>query len=362
MGLTLTLLLCGGMGYLPLVFISTLLAALVNYHRPILSWCGVPGLTVYIPYIAGVIILRGRCRIDPKLGKVQDVARFALTLLAAAIPSAGIGTLTLLGDNLISRSDALKTAINWWSSDAIAIITFSPFLLLYVAPRVNSWMTAGADVHPSAPRPRRHIAVIEILEKSAQVGSVLAAIWLVFGLAAAAPYQPLYLLFIPVIWVAVRHGLPGAALTTFAINVGMMFAAYVTHAPGGGLPRLQLAMLALGLTSLCVGTVVTEGMRAEVELEKRARLEMFGAEIGTVLTRSGNLAWRPQTLCGGLRPSPRRSLGPGLVTRRLHQASSARSDYLSRRAGFFCVPKECNLLQVSGGLQNWKSSVTPSKL
>ena len=124
------------MGYLPLVFISTLLAALVNYHRPILSWCGVPGLTVYIPYIAGVIILRGRCRIDPKLGKVQDVARFALTLLAAAIPSAGNGTLTLLGDNLISRSDALKTAINWWSSDAIAIITFSPFLLLYVAPRV----------------------------------------------------------------------------------------------------------------------------------------------------------------------------------------------------------------------------------
>jgi len=57
-GLTLTLLLCGGMGYLPLVFISTLLAALVNYHRPILSWRGVPGLTVYIPYIAGVIILR----------------------------------------------------------------------------------------------------------------------------------------------------------------------------------------------------------------------------------------------------------------------------------------------------------------
>ena len=67
--------------------------ALVNYHRPILSWCGVPGLAVYITYIGGVIILKGRCRIDPKLGKVQDVARFALTLLAAAIPSAGIGTL-----------------------------------------------------------------------------------------------------------------------------------------------------------------------------------------------------------------------------------------------------------------------------
>src|SRR2546430_11724540 len=123
-----------------------------------------------------------------------------------------------------------------------------------------------------------HVSLLEILEKAAQVGSVLAAIWLVFGFAPAIPYQPLYLLFIPVIWVAVRHGLPGATLTTFSINVGMMFAAYVTHAPGEGLPRLQLAMLALGLTSLCVGTVVTEGMRAEVELEKRARLEMFGVK------------------------------------------------------------------------------------
>ena len=75
---------------------------------------------------------------------MRDVARFALILLTAAIPSAGIGTLTLLGDNLISRSDALRTAINWWASDAIAIITFGPFLLLYVAPRVNSWMAAEA--------------------------------------------------------------------------------------------------------------------------------------------------------------------------------------------------------------------------
>ena len=288
-GLALALLLCGGMWYLPLVFVSTLLAAVVNYHRPILSWCGVPGLAVYITYIGGVIILRGRSRIDPQLGKVRDVAWFALVLLAAAIPSALIGTLTLLGDNLISRSDALKTAINWWASDAIAIITFGPFLLLYVAPRVNSWMGMEANLHPSAPGPRRHVSRLEILEKAAQVGSVLTAIWLVFGFAPAIPYQPLYLLFIPVIWVAIRHGLPGATLATFSLNVGMMFAAYITHAPGVGLPRLQLAMLALGLTSLCVGTVVTERKRAEFELEKRATLETFAAEIGTALTRSGTL-------------------------------------------------------------------------
>jgi PAS domain S-box-containing protein len=66
----------------------------------------------------------------------------------------------------------------------------------------------------------------------------------------------------------VRHGLPGAALTTFAINVGMMFAAWITHARAEGSPRLQLAMLALGLTGLCLGAVVTERRRTEVALEQ----------------------------------------------------------------------------------------------
>jgi len=274
-GLTLALLLCGGMRYLPLVLISTLVAAVVNYHRPIISWCGLPGGVVYIPYIGGVILLRGRWRIDPKLGNSRDVGRFALVLLGAAIPSAFIGMLTLLGNGLVSRSDAFRSTVNWWTSDAISIITFAPFLLLYVAPWVSSWMAVESTVHSSATSPRRQVTRLEILEKAAQIGSVLTAIWLVFGFATAVPYQPLYLLFIPVIWVAVRHGLPGATLITFGINVGMMFAAYITHQKGAGLPRLQLAMLALGLTGLCVGAVVSERRRAELAFQETNQLPEF---------------------------------------------------------------------------------------
>jgi signal transduction histidine kinase/DNA-binding response OmpR family regulator/integral membrane sensor domain MASE1 len=289
-GLTLALLLYGGVRYSPLVFISSLTAAVLNYHRPIISWCGAPGaIAVYVFYIGGVAILRDRWRIDPKLGNLRDVGRFALVMLAAAIPGALLGTLTLVGDGLLSRSDALKTIVNWWESDAISIVTFTPFLLLYVAPRVNSWMTQRADARPAAPSLRRRVTRLEILELAAQSGSVAAAIWLVFGFAPAIPYEPLYLLFIPVIWVAVRHGLSGATLTTFVINFGMTFAAWVTHAQGEGLPRLQLAMLALGLTGVCLGAVVTERRRAEVELAKRARLDTFAAEIVAGLARSSIL-------------------------------------------------------------------------
>jgi len=270
-GLSLALLLCGGRRYLPAVFISSVVAAIVNYHRPILSWCGIPGsIAIYLGYVSGAAILRGRWRIDLKLGTLNDVGRYIVISLGAAIFSAVTGMMTLLGDGRIRRSDALGTTIEWWVSDALAIIAFTPFLLVHVAPLVRRWLSSGRGVRQSAARTAR-FSTAEILELTAQCGFVVFAIWFVFGYAPAIPYQPLYLLFVPVIWVAVRRGLPGAVLTTFAISVGMMFAAWITQAHRGSLPRLQLAMLALGLTGLCLGAVVTERKRVGSAVHKSER-------------------------------------------------------------------------------------------
>jgi diguanylate cyclase (GGDEF)-like protein/PAS domain S-box-containing protein len=274
-GLALALLLCGGRRYVPAVFISSLIAAVVNYHQPIFSWRGIPGsIAIYLGYVGAAVILRGRWRIDPKLGTLRDVGRYIVISLGAAILSALFGVLSLLGAGGIGRSDALRTAAGWWASDALAIITFTPFLLVYVAPVMGWWLRSGCEGRLSAAWSARASA-IEILELTAQSGFVAFAIWFVFGYAPAIPYQPLYLLFVPVIWIAVRRGLPGAILATFAISVGMTFAAWISQAPSGTLPKLQLAMLALGLTGLCLGAVVTERKKAEQtvrESEKRYRL------------------------------------------------------------------------------------------
>jgi diguanylate cyclase (GGDEF)-like protein/PAS domain S-box-containing protein len=274
-GLTLALLLWGGRRYVPVVFISSVIAAVVNYHRPIFSWCGLPGaIAIYLGYVGAAAILRRRWRIDPKLRTLRDVGRYILIALGAAISSALFGVLTLLGDGLIGRSAALRTAAIWWASDALAIITLTPFLLVFVAPLAGRWLRSGMDSRLSAAG-RARASATEILELTAQSGFVVFAIWFVFGYAPAIPYQPLYLLFVPVIWIAVRRGVPGAILATFAISVGMTFAAWITRAQSGSLPKLQLAMFALGLTGLCLGAVVTERKRAERairESEKRYRL------------------------------------------------------------------------------------------
>jgi diguanylate cyclase (GGDEF)-like protein/PAS domain S-box-containing protein len=147
-------------------------------------------------------------------------------------------------------------------------------VLVYIAPRVGCWLQSkkGSSFLPEG---ASHLSAGEIIELTAQFLSAGLAIWLIFGYAPAIPYQPLYLLFVPVIWVSVRRGLPGAVLMTFAISVGMTLAAWITQAHKGSLPRLQLALLALGLTGLCLGALVTEQGRVQRvirESERRYRL------------------------------------------------------------------------------------------
>jgi PAS domain S-box-containing protein len=309
-GFAIAFLLGGGMRYAPVVLITSLIAAVVNYHRPVVSWCGVPGaIAVYLPYAAGVEFLRRKWRIDLKLIRLRDVGSLAVVLLVAAVPTAALGALSMWGDGLLSRSDFLKTMVDWWVSDTISITSFTPFLLVHVIPRVDAWMRSEKFVTPAFEITRNHGSTRKILEEASQLGSILLVIALVFGFAPAAPYQPLYILFLPVIWIALRHGQPGATLATFAINVGLMLAAYLTHSELVGLPRLQIAMLVLGLTGLYLGAVVTDRWRAGRALQaSESRLRTIVGSIDDVIfefdaqgtcislwTRNENLLLRPRS-------------------------------------------------------------------
>jgi len=292
-GLSLALLLAGGRRCVPVVFAASVVAAVVNYHRPILSWCGVPGAVgIYVGYAGVATALRERWRIDLRLGTLKDVGRYVVACFAGSIVSTVVGILTLVGDGRIARSDLLSAGAEWWVSDVLALIAFAPFVMLFVAPMVGRWLAADGWV-PQSVTWRIHFSATEVLELTAQCSLVVFAIWFVFGYTPAIPYQPLYILFVPVIWVAVRRGVSGAVLTTFAISAGMTFAAWITQAQRGSLPRLQLAMLALGLTGLCLGAVVTErkkGGQAIRESERRYRL-LFERNLAGVIrtTLSGHV-------------------------------------------------------------------------
>ena len=287
-GLSVALLLWGGPRYFPVVITAALIAARVNYHRPIFSWCGVPGvLGIYVPYYVGAKLLRDRWKIDVRLCGLRDVGLFASVMLTAAIPCAFVGFLTLWGDGLLQRIGAAKTVVNWWESDAIALASFTPVLLAEVCPRIDSWLLPKDRVYKTVWRV--HQSTTAIVELVAQCASVAFTLWLVFDFRPAAEFQPFYLPFIPVIWIALKHGIRGAVIGTFVTNAGFIVQAQAAGNHLAGAPQLQLVVLTLGLSGLCVGAVVTERKRAEDELEERAGLAAFAAEVGAGLTQSRGL-------------------------------------------------------------------------
>ena len=287
-GLSVALLLWGGPWYSPVVLAAALIAARVNYHRPIFSWCGLPGvLGLYVPYLVGVQLLRDKWKINIRLLGLRDVGLFAVVMLLAEVPAAIVGFLTLWGDGLLRKLGTVETVVNWWESDAIALVSFTPVLLSEIFPQVDAWMLQKQKRRETGWRLGGSRA--EIVEAGLQTLGIVFTLWLVFNFRPAAEFQPLYLLFVPVIWIALRRGIRGAAYGTFLINAGIILQTQTVDSRLQGQPRLQLMALTLGLTGLCVGAVVSERKRAEDQLEERVRLAAFGAEVGTGLTLAKGL-------------------------------------------------------------------------
>jgi len=263
-GLCLALLLWGGVRYVPVIAIAGVTAAIFDHHRPLFCWSGIPGsVAVAAPYAAGAILLRRGWRLDLRLRRLRDVAGLVLFLPSAILLSALIGTLALWSDGLISRSEWPTAMFNWWVGDSISTTSTAPFLLLYAVPWLNSWLRRQAPVQRLATRFKFLQISWAMVEFITEIAAIGAGIWIVFGFKPAVPYQPLYVLFLPIIWIAVRHGLPRTTLGILLTNLGVIIGAHVTHPGVQDLPRLQLVMLALALIGLCLGAVVSGRERTE---------------------------------------------------------------------------------------------------
>jgi PAS domain S-box-containing protein len=122
------------------------------------------------------------------------------------------------------------------------------------------------------------------VEKIAQAVAVGLTLWIVFRWNLAVSYELFYLFFLPVIWIAVRSGLPGAATAVLALNAGAMVMVRLFPENLNRLAVLQLLMLVVSLTGLCLGTLVTEQDRSAWELRgSHAQVEAIVASVNEAI-------------------------------------------------------------------------------
>ena len=80
------------------------------------------------------------------------------------------------------------------------------------------------------------------------------------------PLGLFYLLFLPLIWIATRHGLIAASWAVLTIQIGLIAGLEIQDHPEAALRAFQLLMLALAATGLMLGAVVSERRRLALAL------------------------------------------------------------------------------------------------
>ena len=243
-GLTLFLLLRFGPRYTPAVYVAALAAELLVRGSQQALWVGLAGALLIATWYSAVgwVMVRTAALTRSVPGPAAANRLVAVALLGPLPLALLYAGLHVLGGTL-QVDDLGPAAIQFWVGDAIGILVTTPLLLEYVErpPRL-----------PGRGRP----------ELVLQGAAVVAALWVVFGVRATDEFKFFYLLFLPPLWIALRHGIRGATVASLAIQLGVIAAGDRLVAKGYAVWELQFLMLTLALTMLYLGAVVTERAHA----------------------------------------------------------------------------------------------------
>jgi signal transduction histidine kinase len=259
--------LLGGLGHAPAVLATIAVADVVVRGLSLGSGVVVANaLVLACGYAALAWGLRRLLRPAPNLHSLRQLTLFiALVVPAtAAIALAFVGVIFAFGQ--MAQAEFLQGWLRFWVGDAVGVLVTAPLLLVV------------ADA-----RQRRGFAVLARRgETYLQMVLVAAAIWLIFRGLGGDPSHHVYLLFLPLIWVALRSGLTGATIAVGLVQIGVVLGIHGHALEALPVLELQALVAALTLTALYLGVMVDERQRAADRLKTSLRLAAAGEMAGAI--------------------------------------------------------------------------------
>ena len=259
--------LLGGLVHAPAVLVTIVLAdALVRGVPGGYAVAALTGFVLTAGYAGIAWGLRRFLRPAPNLSTLRQLTLFVAIVVPVSgiIAAAFVGALYAFGQ--LEGASLLPGWLRFWVGDAVGILVTAPLLLVV------------AD----AQQRRGFRALAHRGETYAQMALVAAAIWLIFKGLGGDPSHHVYLLFLPLIWVALRNGLTGAIVAVGLVQLGVVLG--VHHHSLEALPVIELQALvaALTLTALYLGVMVDERQRAYEGLKQSLRLAAAGEMAGAI--------------------------------------------------------------------------------
>lgn len=252
-GLSLAILLLYGLHYAPLLIGVTFLVGLPLYGHPP-DW--LPALwaaTLLMLGLAGLAawLTRG-LHVDARLPTQRDLSWFLLVAVLAAWLDATV--------HVFSRSPEAAPDIwawgadlvNYWVGALIRVLVVAPLVLVHAGRLGQGWRAWLPDQ--------------ETLLQAVAIGLALAVI---FGLKYTDEFKFFYLLFLPLIWIAMRHGIRGATMALAFTHVGINAILEWRGLHAIAVVEFQMLMLGLAITGLFLGLTVSARRMAEEKLHRR---------------------------------------------------------------------------------------------
>lgn len=265
LGVVFALIVRHGARYGIVLFVGALVAEVLVLHTR-LPW---PLLVAGSAVIAGgysaiAHIARRRFRLDATLEHLRDILVLLVTGACGAVLVAVVLGVLLPLDTRLEVPDVVAASIPLLVGDLIGIAVMTPLMLRIVF------------MDPFSPIRRWRIL---LPEAAIYVALVAAILWMAVGAGLDNGFKLFYLLFLPVVITAVRHGIDGAciglALTQFGLVLLLHLHGFDVHV----FTDFQVLMLVLTATGLIVGVVVSERRNMDrITRAAEARLKEKEAE------------------------------------------------------------------------------------
>ncbi len=259
------LILVFGLRYTPALWLNTFVHQYVVTHRHLNFFTlQIFDLITTVGY-AGASVLLFKLRINPRLRQLRDVIWFnIIAVIIAPLIVAWLQAVNFAWSGTILWSKLVMYTLHYWSGDATGIAMLAPVLLILL--RQLPWIWLHREQEPPAPlgtlrRPTRQ----EVSESLAESFAVGVGIWLAYGRLRGMNLDYTYFIFLPLIWIALRHGFERAATTVFLINIAVAFLVRATFGQSH-LLTLQFGLMAMSQMGLLVGAVATQHAYTEKSL------------------------------------------------------------------------------------------------
>lgn len=262
-GLSFVLILLRGPKYLPWLFFAPLLAdfAVRDFPLPLLPSLTFAAITAVIYGAAALFLMSLHLQFDPALRTKHDlILLISVAAISAAVVAFGHGGALVMAGFAVPN-EFVQVVVRAFIGDLIGIMIFATFLLMLFTRQALPALSGEA-------------AAVALL--------LLTSLWLVFGFSQAFQFQLFYLFFLPIVWIAMRSGLEGAAWGLVLMQGGLIVAIELSGQSGGHVLAYQALMVVLALTGLSVGMLIDEQRRTQQQLRLHQEAIHRAARVGAV--------------------------------------------------------------------------------